>query len=231
MCKVLIKKTCSTEALLYSLRSFNYSESVVFISSYCKVLFSPAYFAILFIMSQPKLTIRIPQRRLAAWKLQNDLVSNETNGLLVLGSSLLDIRKGLEIVARRLNCVVTRSRNNNIHVAKYTVLLYINHGFYNQAVQFIEIESNLLKSEIIDLFFTHLEYKLPRGRKISKEKKDKLKYFGQHDDFNLLEISRDQAYVYIGDYDGRSYKNHIVDAVDFVYRHDIMNKPSMCSIM
>lgn len=179
-------------------------------------------------MSQPKLTIYVPQRRIAASKLPTiEFVSNETNGLLSLGSIFLDIRNGLKILNHRKNRVVTRSRTKyDKCVFKYTVMLYIDRDSYNVGVQFLEIESDLTKNKIIEIFFKNLKYELPYCKQINSEK-----HFGEHDGFCLLEIWKNHAYIYIGDSDGKHYQNDIVDAVEFVYRDKPYDKPNLCSIM
>lgn len=186
-------------------------------------------------MSQPKIKICVPKLRIADRKLPaTEIVSNETDGLLVLGAILLDIRNGLEILTRRKNRVVTRSRTNyDEHVFKYTVMLYINRDSYNVGVQFLEIFSDLPKSKIIEIFFNNLKCELPYGKQLNREKNNKLKHFGEHDGFYLLEIWKEHAYIYIGDSDGEHYHNNIVDAVNFIYRDKPLayDKPNLCSMM
>lgn len=147
---------------------------------------------------------------------------DESEGKLELGSTMLDIRKGLEIVTKK---------NGDENLKKYTIMLYISRGAVNNAAQFLEIESEAKASEIIEVLFKHLKYRLPSGEKISRRKDKKHKYFGSHDGFYLLQISHDHAYIYIGHSDGRHYKNNFTDVVDFVYRNDPDNKPKLCSIM
>lgn len=109
-------------------------------------------------------------------------------------------------------------------------MLYISRGAINNAVQFFEIESELPHKEIIEVFFEHLKYELPGGDEINRDK-DKRKHFGREDDLYFLEISKGHAYIYVGESDGISYENNVTDAINFIYRKDPDNKPSLCPIM
>ena len=142
----------------------------------------------------------------------------EIEGKLELGPTLLDITKGLELVTRK---------KNDKDLFKYTIMLYISRGAINNAIQFLEIESELKAIQILEIFLKHLQYRLPGGETLNKKKKE----IARDEDFYWLEISDDHAYIYIGDSDGKSYKNNLCDAMDFIYRRDPENRPSLCSIM
>lgn len=113
--------------------------------------------------------------------------------------------------------------------------MYISRGAINNAVQFLEIESELSKDEIMEIFFKHLKYELPGDEKLNRRKNKNgefsRKYFRADDEFNWLEISENHAYIYIGDSDGNYYRNSFVGAIDFIYRSQPENKHCMCSIM
>lgn len=147
---------------------------------------------------------------------------DEVDGKLELGATILDVRKGLKIVTKK---------NGDEPVCKYTIMLYISRGFLSTAVQFLEIESQLSKNQILELLFKHLKCTLPNDEKIVKGKNRKQRYFQQDAEFPFLLISLKHAYIYIGDSDGKSYKNDITDAMNFLYRKDPENRPSLCSIM
>lgn len=147
---------------------------------------------------------------------------DESNGKLELGPTMLDVTKGLKIVTKK---------NGDEPADKYTIMMYISRGFLNTAVQFFEIESQFSKNEIIELLFKHLKSALPGDEKVVKGKNRKQRYFRQDGEFPFLLISEDHAYIYIGDSDGKSYKNDITDAMNFIYRKDPENRPSLCSIM
>lgn len=155
----------------------------------------------------------------------NNLVgdtTDETVGKIELGPTMMDITKGLKVVV---------NKRDDGEPIKYTVMMYITRGAVNQAVQFFEIESQFTESEIIDFFFKYLKYKLPSDVKLSKGKKKKLQYFGCDHRLHYLEISRGHAYIYIGKSDGKKYENNYSDVLNFVFRDDPENKPSLCSIM
>lgn len=189
-------------------------------------------------MSKRKLVSEVASGSGGKININNDFLNNlfgdtqdELVGKLELGPTMMDITKGLEIVKQRKNDDMCLSN-------KYTILMYISRGAVNVAAQFIEIESELTKEEIIDIFFQHLKYKLPGGKRLNKQKKKNgvfsaRKYFGRDDadGFDWLEISQDHAYIYIGDSDGKYYPNSIIGARDFIYRRDPENKPTLCSIM
>lgn len=155
----------------------------------------------------------------------NNLVGDtkdDNEGKLELGPTMLDISKGLKAV---------KEKNGDKPAAKYTILMYIMRSTFNSAVQFIEIESQFSKSEIIEILFKHIKCKLPGKEKFVKGKNSKKKCFLQESEFFALQISLDHAYVYIGDSDGKKYKNDLTDALNFLFRSDPENRPSLCSIM
>lgn len=151
---------------------------------------------------------------------------DEIVGRLEMGSTMLDITKALDIV---------KQKKDGDSLFKYTIMLYITRSAANNAAQFIEIESPLIKTKILDIMFEHLKYKLPGGKKLNKRKRDGVfcarKYFGEEDDFFFLQISEDHAFIYIGDSDGKHYKNNFSSVMNFVYRKDPTKKPTLCSIM
>lgn len=154
----------------------------------------------------------------------NNLIGDtedELVGKLELGSTMLDITKGLKIVKQR--------KDDAKCLCKYTILMYITRSAWNTASQFSEIESELSKGEIIEVLLKHLKYELADGSRIYKRKKNK--YFGKGDGFYWLNLSEDHAYIYVGDSDGKRYKNNFTDVIDFIYRNNPENKPSVCSIM
>lgn len=149
-------------------------------------------------------------------------------GRLELGPTLIDIRNGLT--------QITQKNEGDKDLLKYTIMLYISRGLINNAVQFLNIESKIRdKGEIINVLFEYLKCKLPGGKRLNKRKKDGVftarKYFGSDGDFKFLEIVNQQAYVYVGDADGKLYRNNFASAMDFIYRDDPENKPTLCSIM
>lgn len=151
---------------------------------------------------------------------------DELVGKLELGSTMLDITRGLKIV---------KQKKDDDCLIKYTIMLYITHSAFNNAVQFLEIESKLSQPEIIDILFQHLKYKLPGGKRLNKRKKDGIfserKYFGKEDDFYLLEILKDHAYIYIGESDGKCYENNYISATEFVFRKEPEKNPMLYSII
>lgn len=154
---------------------------------------------------------------------------DEILGKLELGPTFLDITNGLKHITQE------NGVDNDTVSIKYTIMLYISRGAVNNAVQFLHIESLLSKKEIINIFFEHLNYKLPHGKRLNKRKIDGVfkqrKYFGADEDFVWLSIAADHAYIYIGDYDGEDYKNNYSSAIDFIYRNNPENKPTLCVIM
>lgn len=109
---------------------------------------------------------------------------------------------------------------------KYTIMLYISRGVASNAVRFIEIESLLSRKEIIKILLKHLKYRLPSDEKLNKRKKS---IKGEDDEFDYLEISKDHAYVYIGDSDGKKYQNSFSGSLDFLYRSNPGDKPTLPS--
>lgn len=162
-------------------------------------------------------------------------------GYLELGPTLLDIRKGLKIVMQKKKnddetaapaaaaAAAAACISPSSQLFKYTIMLYISRGALNNAVQFLEIESALSQKEIIAILFKHLKYKLPSDEKLNKRcKKDGTSKYLSHDEqFHWIEISEDHAYVYVGGSDGKCYENSFVGSLDFIYRIDPENKPSL----
>lgn len=154
---------------------------------------------------------------------------DELEGILELGPTLLDITKGLKLTTSKKN-------DEEADLFKYTIMMYIRRSAIDNTVQFLEIESELLKDEIIDTLFQHLKYKLPGDEKLNKRKRkdgsfSTREYFGMDEEFYWLNLADDHAYIYIGESDGKRYKNNFTNAIDFIYRSDPENKPSLCSIM
>lgn len=147
---------------------------------------------------------------------------DEFDGKLELGPTSIDITNGLKIVTKKTGEKPT---------TKYTVMLYISRSVMNTAVQFLEIESELPQNEIIEIFFKHLKCELPGDEKIKRGKKTSRRHFGKDEDFNFLVLSKGHAYVYINKSDGKKYRNDLTDAMNFIYRNDPENRPSLCSIM
>lgn len=150
---------------------------------------------------------------------------DEIDGKLELGPTLLDITEGLKHVTQKKN-------DEDVNLIKYTIMLYINRGAINNAVQFLEIESGLPEEkEIAMILFEHLKYKLPGCKRLNKRKKDGIfttrKYFGRDEDFYWLQIEEGHAFIYVGKSDGQSYRNNLSDAIKFIYRRDPQNKPSL----
>lgn len=156
----------------------------------------------------------------------NNLTGNteyDGKGKLELGPTMLDIREGLKIVSEK---------KDGEKLFKYTIMLYICRGGINAAVQFLEIESHLPIKEIREVFFKHMKYSLPDNEKIHKRVGKKCKYFGEEvGDLFYIALSIGHAYIYIAESDGKKYDNSLSGSLDFIYRTDPENRPSLCSIM
>lgn len=181
-------------------------------------------------MSKRKLVTEVASGSNGKVKLNETFLNNlvgdttdETIGKIELGPTMMNITKGLKIVVKKVD-------DQNL-LNKYTIMMYITRGAVNQAVQFFDIESQFTENEILEFFFKHLKYELPSDEKINKGKKKKLQYFGRDHGLHYLEISKAHAYIYIGKSDGRKYENNYSDVLNFIFRDDPENRPSLCSIM
>lgn len=116
-------------------------------------------------MSKRKLVTEIASGKDGKLKINETVLNNltgdtkdETDGKLELGPTLMGVTKGLKIVTKK----------NGVEPAyKYTIMMYISR-FVNTAVQFIEIESQFSKNQILELLFKHLKCTLPGKKKITK---------------------------------------------------------------
>lgn len=162
-------------------------------------------------------------------------IKDEIEGRLVLGPTTLDITEGLKVVKQKNN-----DDDNDANEKQYTIMLNISRGAINSAVQFLEIKSKLTEKEILYILFEHLKYKLPisydePSRLNKRKRKDGTfwahKYFEIDGEFHCLVISRGHAYIYIGESDGKYYKNSFSGASDFIFRNDPDGAPNLCSII
>lgn len=152
---------------------------------------------------------------------------DEIVGKLKIGSTMLNITEALNDV---------KSENSEETLFSYTIALYIAHDIFNIAVQFIEIKSNLLKSEIITIIFKKLDYCLPGEERIDRRQYRNgeflcQKYFGYDSDFFWLVISQGHAYIHIGNFDGIHYQNNFKDYLNFIFRSDPENIPELCTML
>lgn len=122
---------------------------------------------------------------------------NEITSILELGSIKLNITKGLELVQQKNNC--TRNKTQ-LFKNKYIIVMVIFHNFCKNAVNFIEIESNLSKNLIKYVLLQKLKYKLPKGEKINQ--RNKFNYiFKEVDDSNMfvLKVLDPGTYISLND--------------------------------
>lgn len=161
----------------------------------------------------------------------NNLIGDtqaETIGILELGPTMMNITKGLKRIAQEKDdCIKSETK-----LVKYTIAMIIHRSVFNNAVQFIEIESNFTKPTILSALLDRLEYNLPNEEKINKQKKTKYIFTDDEDpNLFLLDISENHAYIYISESDGECYENNYTDAIKFIYRKNPEKNPFSCSIM
>lgn len=127
------------------------------------------------------------------------------------GITWIDITRGLKKLQQR-EC------DNEKPMNKYTIMLFIFKSVMNTAVQFIEIESQLKRFEILKLLFRHLKCDPHTSEKITKCGIKKWGHLHRDEDHDVLYLVEHLIEVYVAKSDGKSYRNDFTGAMSFIHR-------------
>lgn len=137
---------------------------------------------------------------------------NDVPGILAIGTTWIDITRGIEAVTTK--CDAEKP------MKKYTIMLFIFKDLLNSAVQYVEIESQLRRYNILKVFFRYIKCDPHTSEKIIKRGKRRWQHFHRDEDHDVLYLVEHLIEIYVAESDGKSYRDDFIGAMSFIHRTD-----------
>lgn len=115
-------------------------------------------------------------------------------------------------------------------INEYILALYINRGWGNCKVSFVNVKTRLTQNQLLLRIFYQFKYNLPSGERIDRH--NKMEYLFSDYEKTGIVLSEEHAYIHVAKRRSpdEHYNNSFQDFISYLYRYKPEKAPS-CSIM